>query len=315
MARLPLSDAASTVMLKSRFHLSRRAQEAIIAYIFISPWIAGFLIFTAGSMLFSLGLSFFKTDLLNPPRFIGLANFGDLVHDYLFWKSLRVTFVYTILAVPSSTLIALLIALLLNQRVRLLSLWRMIYYLPALVSGVALAVLWGWVLDPNYGLLNTALGWLGLPQPRWLLSEFWVIPALALMAVWGAGANMLLYLAGLQSIPTELQEAARIDGANAFRVFLHITLPLLTPTVFFNVVINMIGSFQIFTQNYVLTQGGPNNASLTLVLYLYNQGFKEFHFGYASALAWALFMIILILTLLVFRSSALWVYYEGGLRK
>lgn len=306
----------SSVAVKRRgLRLSQRAHEELLAYVFISPWVIGFLVFTAGSMVFSLGLSFYKTDLLTPARFIGLQNFSHLVHDPLFWKSLRVTFEYTILSVPLNTAIALIIAILLNQRVRFLGFWRTAYYLPALVSGVAVAVLWGWVLDPTYGLINTALGWFGLPQPRWLESEFWVIPALVLMALWGAGSNMLLYLAGLQSIPTQLEEAARMDGAGRFAVLARITLPLLTPTIFFNVILNMIGSFQVFTQNYVLTQGGPNNASLTLVLYLYNQGFKEFHFGYASALAWILFIIILFFTLLVFRSSSAWVYYEGGLRK
>jgi multiple sugar transport system permease protein len=319
MARIEVGSSATVERRGFQgLRLSQRAQEELLAYLFISPWIVGFLIFTAGSMLFSLGLSFVSTDLLNPWRFVGLQNFANLLSDSLFWTSLRVTFTYTILAVPLNTAIALVIAILLNQKVKLLGFWRTAYYMPALVSGVAVAVLWGWVLDPNYGLLNTALSGLGVPvklQPRWLLSEFWVIPSLVLMAVWGAGSNMLLYLAGLQSIPTQIEEAARIDGAGPFAVFTRIILPLLTPTIFFNVIINMIAAFQVFTQNYVLTQGGPNNASLTLVLYLYNQGFKNFQFGYASALAWVLFIIILCFTMLVFRSSSSWVYYEGGLRK
>jgi multiple sugar transport system permease protein len=163
--------------------------------------------------------------------------------------------------------------------------------------------------------MNQFLGLFGIPGPRWFGSETWAVPGVVLIALWGTGTNMLLYLAGLQSIPTEVQEAAKIDGAGSLTLFLRVTLPLLTPTVFFNVVINIIGSFQIFTTAYVLTQGGPNNATLTMVLYIYRLGFQLFHFGYASALAWILFAIILVFTLLVVRSSALWVYYEGGLRR
>lgn len=299
---------------RTRSGLSQRTQEELWAYLFISPWVIGFLIFTAGCMAFSAGLSLFDTDLLETTKFIGFNNFVNLAHDPLFWNALRVTVIYTVISVPFGTAIALLIAVLLNQKIRPLGFWRTVYYLPALVSGVAVAVLWGWVLDPDYGLLNTALGFFGLPQPRWLLSEFWVIPGLAMIALWGAGSQMLLYLAGLQNIPTQLEEAARIDGASAFVVFFRITLPLLTPTIFFNFIINMIGSFQVFNTNYVLTQGGPNNASTTLVLFLYTKAFAQFHFGYASAVAWVLFVIILAFTLLVFRTSSRWVYYEGGLR-
>ncbi len=294
--------------------LSQRAQEEVWAYVFIAPWVIGFLIFTFGAMAFSLGLSFLDTDLLSTTKFIGLNNYVNLAKDPLFWNALRVTVLYTVLLVPPGTIIALAIAVLLNQKIRPLGMWRTVYYLPALVSGVAVAVLWGWVLDPDYGLLNSGLAFVHLPQPRWLLSEFWVIPAIVLIALWGAGANMLLYLAGLQNIPSQLNEAARIDGASSRIVFFRITLPLLTPTIFFNFIINMIGSFQVFNTNYVLTQGGPNNASTTLVLFLYTKAFAQFHFGYASAIAWVLFAIILVFTLIIFRSSNRWVYYEGGLR-
>ena len=312
MARLTVTERA---LPRARGRgLSQRAQEELWAYIFLLPWIIGFLVFTFGAMAFSLGLSLYDTDLLDTANFLGANNYVHLAHDPLFWNALRVTFIYTILSVPIGTAIALFIAVLLNQKIRPLGFWRTVYYLPALVSGVAVAVLWGWVLDPDYGLLNTALHWLGIPGPRWLLSEFWVIPGIVLIALWGAGANMLLYLAGLQSIPTQLEEAARIDGANSRTVFFRIILPLLTPTIFFNFLINMIGSFQVFNTNYVLTQGGPNNASTTLVLFLYTKAFQQFHFGYASAVAWILFAIILVFTLLVFRSSNRWVYYEGGLR-
>lgn len=295
--------------------MSQRRTEELMAYLFIAPWLIGFVILTLGAMMFSLGLSTFDTDLLSSSTFVGAQNYLDLATDPLFIQAVGVTFLYTVLVVPIGTTLALLVALLLNQKVRPLGFWRTVYYLPAVVSGVAVAILWGWVLNPQAGLLNQGLALLGLPGPRWFASEQWAVPGLVLISLWGTGTNMLLYLAGLQSIPTEIQEAARIDGASAFRVFWHITLPLLTPTVFFNVVINIIGSFQVFTTAYVLTQGGPNNATLTMVLYIYRLGFQLFHFGYASAVAWVLFAIILIFTLLIVRSSSAWVYYEGGLRR
>lgn len=303
-----------------RFRLGRsqRANEEIWAYLFISPWLIGFLVFTAGAMAYSLGVSFWETNFLNQSDFVGLANYRRLADDPLFWQSVRVTFLYTALTVPLSTLLALVIALLLNQRIRFASFWRTVYYLPAVVSGVAVALLWAWVLDPNDGLLNNLLRPFGFEGPRWFASEGWALPGLVLIALWGTGSNMLLYLAGLQSIPTEVKEAARVDGAGPIRTFFDVTLPLLTPTIFFNVILNVIGSFQVFDRAFVLTEGGPNNATLTMVLYLYQRGFGQFgqfEFGYASAIAWALFAIIFVFTLIIVRSQSRWVHYEGGLRK
>ncbi len=295
--------------------LSVRQTEERLAYLFIAPWIIGFTIFTAGAMLFSLYISMNDTDLLSTSEFVGLGNFAKTFQEKLFYKSLGVTFTYTIMVVPIGTLVALAIAMLLNQKVEPIALWRTIYYLPAVVSGVAVALLWGWVLNPEFGLVNQGLRMIGIQGPRWFASEEWAIPGVVLIAVWGTGTNMLLYLAGLQAVPTELQEAARIDGANGWQVFRNVTLPLITPTIFFNVVTNVIASFQVFTTAYVLTQGGPNNATLTMVLYLYRESFQLFHFGYASALAWMLFAIILIFTMVLLRSSAFWVHYEGGLRR
>jgi multiple sugar transport system permease protein len=278
------------------------------------PWLIGFLIFTVGAMLFSLGLTFFKADLLVENKFIGLGNFTKLASDTLFHKSLLVTSAYTLFVVPLSLVLGLVIALGLNQNLALRSFWRTLYYLPSVVSGLAIAILWSWVFNPEIGLLNQTLRLVGLEGPRWLYSEQWALPALIIMGLWSSGANMLLYLGGLQSIPTVLYEAARIDGANNWQCFWKITLPMLSPTIFFNLVMNVIGSFQVFTQALIMTNGGPNFATLTLVLYLYRKGFEQLQFGYASALAWVLFMIILGFTLLVFRSSSLWVYYEGELR-
>jgi multiple sugar transport system permease protein len=297
--------------------MTQRQREELMAYLFISPWIIGFLVFTVGAMIFSLGLSFFSTDLLSSTTFVGPNNFVALAQDPLFHQALRVTTLYTLVTVPISTIIALAISLMLNQGVIFQGLFRVIYYLPALVTGVAVTILWSWVLNPEMGLLNGFLRELGVPRaalPRWFLSEQWAVPSLILMSVWAAGSNMLLYLAGLQSIPTHLYEAARIDGANPWQQFWNVTLPMLSPTIFFNLVLNIIGSYQVFTQAYLLTNGGPNNATLTMVLYLFRKSFQQFQFGYASAIAWVLFAIILVFTLMVVRSSDAWVYYEGNRR-
>lgn len=296
---------------------SQRQREELLAWLFIAPWVIGFVVFTGGAMLYSLYVSLFETNFLNRNDYVGLKNYERLLSDPLFWKSVRVTAYYTVLAVPLSTLSALGIALMLNQKLRLSSFWRTVYYLPAIVSGVAVSLIWAWVLDPNDGLLNSLLNTVGIQGPRWFASEGWAVPGMVLIAVWGAGTNMLLYLAGLQSIPTDLKEAAKIDGAGPVRAFFGVVLPLLTPTIFFNVVLAVIGSFQVFTQAYVLTKGGPNNATLTMVLYLYKRGFGDygtFEFGYASAVAWALFVVILGFTLVLVRSQARWVHYEGGLK-
>lgn len=315
MAGAIRSTNASPGTDRQRRRLSQRAREEIAGYLFISPWIVGFLIFTAGAMLFSLGLVFFKTDLLTGFTFYGLKNVTKMLSDPLYHKSLTVTSYYAFAVVPLSLAIGLIIALGLNQGLPVQSLWRTLYYLPSVTSGIAVAMLWMWIFHPDAGLLNQALLMLGIEGPRWLYSEEWAVPAFIIMGAWGAGGNMLLYLAGLQGIPTHLYEAARIDGANSWRTFWSITIPMLSPTIFFNLIMGIIGSFQIFTQALVMTAGGPNNATLTIMLYLYRKGFEQFQFGYASAIAWSLFVIVLILTLLVFRSSAVWVYYEGEVRK
>jgi len=301
-----------------RSRLTPRARDTIAGYLFILPWLIHFFMLILGAMLASLVISFVKTDLLTGFKWVGLQNYRDLFKDPLFVKSLRVTAIYTFTVVPLGVIVALSIALLLNQKVAFLGFWRLIYYLPSVVSGVAVAVLWTWVLNPRFGLLNVGLMRLGIPQeslPRWIYSEKWAVPSFVLMGLWGAGGAMLLYLAGLQGIPTHLYEAAMIDGANAWQKFWHVTIPMLTPTIFFNMLMSIIGSFQVFTQVYVMTGGGPNNASLTIVLYLYQRGFINLRFGYASAIAWILFFIILFFTMLVIRSSTMWVYYEGELKK
>ena len=314
MATAQAQTPAATLRVRQR--LTQRRAEELTAYLFLAPWLFGFIVLTAGTMIYSLYLSLLDTDLLSTSTFVGLSNYTKAFNASLFHIALRVTVFYTVLVVPLGTCVALAIAMLLNQKVRPMGLWRTIYYLPAVVSGVAVALLWGWVLNRDYGLVNQALRFFfHVKGPGWFASEQWAVPGLVLISLWAAGTSMLLYLAGLQSISTELPEAARIDGANSWQVFFNITLPLLTPTIFFNVVIGIISSFQVFTAAYVITAGGPNNATLTMVMYLFRQSFQLFHFGYASALAWILFMIIMAFTLVLMRSSNYWVHYEGGLRR
>jgi len=295
--------------------LSRRATDNVAGYLFTLPWMLHLVILIAFAMLASLGISFTKTDFLTHVEFVGFENYADLMNDKLFWKALGNTAYYTFLSVPLSVTFALLIALLLNQKVKALGFFRLVYYTPSIVSGVAVAIVWQYVLNPRYGMLNLGLKAIGIQGPKWIYSQQWAMPAFIIMGVWGAGGNMLLYLAGLQGIPTALYEAAKIDGAGAWRQFWAVTLPMISPTILFNLIGNIIGSWQIFSQSYLMTQGGPNNATLTMVLYLYNKGFSQFHFGYASAIAWVLFAIVLVFTVLVLRSSDAWVFYEGELKK
>ncbi len=301
---------------RERRALSPRARDNLAALFFLSPWLIHFFAMIATAMIASFVISLTKTDLLTGFTWMGLKNYAQLVKDPLFTKSLQVTAYYTFLVVPLGIVVALSIALLLNQKVRGLGFWRLVYYLPSVVSGVAVAILWGWVLNPRFGLLNAGLMRLGITDPpRWMYSEQWAVPGFIIMGLWGAGGGMLLYLAGLQGIPTALYEAAEIDGANSWQRFWQITIPMLTPTIFFNLLMSIIGSWQVFTQIYVMTNGGPNNATLTMVLYLYRLGFINLRFGYPSAVAWVLFAIILVFTMFVVRSSAAWVYYEGELKR
>ncbi|MCL4543603.1 MAG: sugar ABC transporter permease [Chloroflexi bacterium] len=290
---------------------SLKRQEIWYFHLFVLPWIIGFAVFVAYPILASLYFSFTKYNVLNPPKWIGLANYAQLFHSRLFWKSLGVTLHYTVLALPLSLVLGLLIATFLNARVPGMRMLRTIYYLPTLVPPVAAALLWTWLLNPQFGLINFVLFWaLHIQGPAWLTSQTWVIPAIVLMSLWGFGGNMIIYLAAMQGIPEEYYDAAAIDGAGTVRRFISITIPLLTPAIFFTLILGLIGSFQVFSQVYVLTQGGPNYASYFYNLYLYQNAFQFFKMGLASAQAWILFLIILACTLLLFRSSGSWVNYE-----
>jgi len=279
---------------------------------FISPWLIGFLFFTLGPMLTSLWLSFNKYDLVKA-EFVGVENYRRILQtDPLFWKSLSNTVLYAVFTVPLGIVGSLALALLLNQKVRGIPLFRTFFYLPSLVPAVAGALVWSWVFNADNGVLNQALGFFGFPHIQWLQEERDTLTAFILMSLWGVGGQrMIIFLAGLQGIADSYYEAARIDGATTTQQFRHVTLPLLSPVMFFNLVLGGIGAFQVFTSAYIMTGGGPNNASLFYALYLFRNAFEYFKMGKASALAWLLFLIILALTLIQFAQGRKWVFYES----
>ncbi|MGQ9553986.1 MAG: carbohydrate ABC transporter permease [Anaerolineae bacterium] len=290
-------------------------REAIEGYISISPWFLGLLLWTLGPIIASLYLSLTDYEVVKAPVFVGLKNYRHMFFaDRLFWQSLKVTATYVFISIPLGISLSFAVALLMNQKVKALGFFRTAYYMPNLVPAVGSAILWIWIFNPEFGLLNTFLASIGIKGPMWLAHSKWALPALIIMSLWGAGGGMLIYLAGLQGIPTDLYEAAEVDGAGTLARFRHVTIPQMTPVLFFNLVMGIIGSFQVFTAGYIMTGGGPRYATYFYVLHLYNNAFHYFRMGYASALAWVLALIILFFTLLVFRSSAAWVYYEGQLR-
>jgi len=296
--------------------LSLSKKEAIWGYFFILPWIIGFLVLRLGPMITSLILSFTEYTILKAPKFTGLTNFTKMfTNDPSFGAALKVTLSYAFFAVPVGIVLSLMIALLLNQKIPGVAIWRTVYYLPSVVSGVAVAMLWVWIFHSQFGLINVGLNAIGIQGPAWLGDPSYALPALIIMSFWGIGGGMVINLAGLQGIPTELYEAASIDGANAWNRFWNVTLPMLSPVLFFNLVMGIIDAFQYFTNAYVMTNGGPGRATLFYNLYLYQNAFRYYKMGYASALAWMMFLIILVLTLLIFKSSPYWVYYEGLIKK
>ncbi|MEN6478807.1 MAG: sugar ABC transporter permease [Anaerolineales bacterium] len=293
-------------------------RENAWGWLLASPWIIGFLGFTLVPMVASLYLSMTDWDILTTPKFTGLKNYSYIFTggDPVVLKSFGITTYYSVVSVPLRLALGLLIALLMNQNVKGIFVFRSVYYLPAVLSGVAVAMMWRWIFNSEFGLLNYALWALFRIQgPAWLINRQWVVPALIIMSLWDVGSTMLIYLAGLQGIPTDLYEAATVDGANSWHKFWKVTLPMLSPVIFFNLVNGIIGALQTFTQAYILTEGGPNNASMFTMLYMYLHAFRWFNMGFASAIAWLLFVYILILTVVVFRSSVGWVHYEGELRR
>jgi len=318
MSTMPSPSATAPVAGNRRGWLGLTRLERIEAgwfYLLISPWLISFLGLSIGPVLTSLYLSFTRYDMANPAVWVGLDNYRRMfTEDPLFLQSLKVTAIWVFGGLPLRLAVALFFAVLLNQRVPGMGIFRTIYYLPSVVSGVAVALLWMWLLQPQFGILNFFLRSVGLQGPAWLSSPQWALPGFIVMSLWSTGATMIIFLAGLQGIPLELYEAAEIDGAGKVRQFFAITIPLITPVILFNLVIGIIHSFQVFTQAFVMTNGGPVNATLFYVLYMYRVAFQYSQMGYASAMAWVLFIIVLVLTLMVFRSSDRWVYYEGGVK-
>ena len=301
---------------RTRWRPSMATHEALWGFFFISPWIVGFLALQLGPMLASLALSFTEYQIVAPPKFVGFANYVRMfTADVSFWAALKVTFTFAIVAVPLQLAGGLLVALLMNQKVPGQTLWRTVYYLPNVVAGVSVAMLWVWIFHSQFGLINLALRVVfGIQGPAWLGHPNWALPALIIMSLWSVGSSMIVNLAGLQGIPSELYEAAAIDGATWWHKFWKVTLPMLSPVLFFNLVMGVIGTFQYFTNAYVMTGGGPGRATLFYNLYLYTNAFQYYKMGYASALAWVMFLIILAFTLLIFKSSPMWVYYEGTVK-
>lgn len=289
-----------------------RRREAIDGYLFAAPWILGLLIFSLGPMIASIYYGFTDYDILGSPRWTGLGNYTAIfTEDPLFYKSLFNTILYTLISVPLGLFCSLLMAVLLNQKLRWIRIFRTIYYLPAVMSGIAVMQLWLWIFNADYGLLNYFLSLAGIKGPMWLANEFWAKPALILMGLWGAGSGMIIFLAGLQGIPEQLYEAAEIDGAGKWQRFWRITIPMLSPTIFFNLIVGIIGAFQTFVNAMVMTNGGPLDSTLFYVLHLWRNAFVFYKMGYASALAWVLFVIIMFFTLINFRYSKKWVHYGG----
>jgi multiple sugar transport system permease protein len=248
--------------------------------------------------------------------FVGLENYRMILFDDPLWaKALINTVYYTGVSVPLGILLAFFVALLLNQRILFVSVFRTVYYLPSVVAGVAVSILWLWMFHPEIGLIKAGFRLIGVQSPPWLSTEAWAMPAIIVMGLWGIGNSIVILLAGLQGVPTQLYDAAKMDGAGELACFWHITVPMMTPSLFFLLVMGIIGAFQVFTQPYVMTQGGPNNATLTYVMMIYNKGFMQFRFGYGSALAWILFGIILLFTLLAIRFTIKFVYYEGDIKR
>ncbi len=293
-----------------------RRKEGITGYLFISPWIAGFLVFGLYPIIMSLYYSLCQYDVLRIPHFIGLDNYITLLfEDHYFWKSVWNTLFYTVLRVPLCIIGSLLLAVLVNNAVRGIRILRTIYFLPSIVTGVVLSVLWMWMFNPQYGLINNALNIFGISGPLWLQSPAWSKPAMVLMSLWSiGGGRMLVFLAALQGIPDQLYEAVELDGGGWWNKFRHVTVPMLSPVIFLWSVIEVIFSFQIFTEAYVMTKGGPLDSTLFYNLYLYFKAFDDFEMGYASALAWLLLLLTLIVTIIQFKVGRRMVYYEGETR-
>ena len=307
---------ASAPRTQSRRASRRARNENLAGWLWSSPWIIGFFLWTFGPMVYSFYLAFTHYNIALPPQWTGLENFRHAVtgQDSLFLPSLLRTFTWAIVMVPVQLTCSLLLALLLNQKLKGARVFRTLFFLPSLTPLVALAVIWKWLYQPDFGTINFLLGKIGVVHPPlWFSDEHWAMPSLMIMTLWGAvgGSTMIIFLAGLQGVPEELHEAAAMDGAGTVSRFFNVTLPLITPTLFFNLVLGVIAALKTFTTAFVATNGGPHYATWFYILHFYQTAFQNFDMGYASALAWIFFLIVVTLTILNVRFSRSWVYYEG----
>ncbi|MCY3020810.1 MAG: sugar ABC transporter permease [Planctomycetota bacterium] len=295
--------------------LSLQRHEAVAGYLFAAPAILGLALFTLGPILAALTYSFMHYEILTPGTWVGVDNYQRLfTTDRFFLTALWNTFYFTVLSVPLSIVLALGLALLLNLEIRGRALYRTFFYVPTVVPAVAGTLLWMWLFNAEYGLINVVLGYLHLPEIPWLTSEYCTKPALIIMGLWGVGGGMIIFLAALQGVPRQYYEAAEIDGAGPWTKFRHVTLPMISPAMFFMLVMGAIGALQVFTQAYLMNSGGggPGDSTLFYVLYLYTEAFQNLHMGYAAAMAWVLFLAILAITGIQFVVARRWVYYEGA---
>ena len=304
----PESITLIRALLSGRLTLSQR--RSINGYLFISPFIFGFLLWFLIPALIALYLTFHRWNLISPPQYIGLDNIERLFNDPLLPQSLKATFIYTIVSVPLGLVVSFLMAILVNNQIRGIGIFRTLFYLPSIIPAVASAALWAWIYNTEFGLMNVLIRGLGGSKIPWLQDGGWAQLALIVMSLWGVGGTMIIFLAGLQGIPDIYYEAAEIDGAGRWRKFRHVTLPLMSPIIFFNFIIGFINSFQVFIAAFLITDGGPVNATLFLVLYIYRTAFRTLNMGYAAALTWLLFLILIVLSFLVFRYIGTLVYYE-----
>lgn len=288
-----------------------KVRSTLWGYLFLTPNILGFLVFSIFPLLFAIGMSFTRWDLISDPTFVGLENYQKIfLDDEGFIISVKNTLVFTAISVPAGTIISLVLANALNQKIRGTTFYRTAYFLPIVSSSVAVALVWGWLFNPDFGLINTFLHKLGLPMFKGLASSATALISIVIVSVWrGIGPSTVIFLAGLQGISEELYDAAKIDGANSPQLFRHITLPMLSPTTFFVIVVSIIGSFQVFDLVYMMTGGGPGRATYVIVYYIYQHAFRWFSMGYGASIAFILFIVILILTLIQLRLSGRWVHY------
>ncbi len=294
--------------------IGEKNKRSLWGYLFVSPWIIGFIVFGLYPIVMSIYYSFCQYDVLRVPQFIGLRNFKELLfEDQYFLSSIWNTIYYTFIRTPLVIFGSLLLAVLVSNAVKGIKVFRTLFFIPSIITGVILSVLWMWILNPEYGFFNAFLNYFGIQGPLWLLDPAWSKPSIILMSIWSlGGGRMLVFLAAIQSVPKQLYEAVELDGGNWWQKFRHVTIPHISPVLFLWFIMELIFSLQVFVEAYIMTKGGPLNSTLFYNLYLYNRAFDDFDMGYASAMAWILFVITMIITYVQFKMSKKWVYYSGG---